>query len=165
MNRARRQAICLMNGSGHGHESFTLALFSWIHGSGRLIRQPGKNRYPHSQEFAMKQSLIRTTVFAAALLVGGTALPIATVSAQDSNQTVAGKTTDAWITTKVKSELATTKGIKSTDITVETNEGVVSLSGTVASAAQKTRVEKIAKKVKGVKSVAADGLTVGAASN
>lgn len=113
----------------------------------------------------MKQSLIRTTVFAAALLVGGTALPIATVSAQDSNQTVAGKTTDAWITTKVKSELATTKGIKSTDITVETNEGVVSLSGTVASAAQKTRVEKIAKKVKGVKSVAADGLTVGAASN
>lgn len=113
----------------------------------------------------MKQSLIRNTVFAAALIAGVAAMPIATVSAQDSNQTVPGKTNDAWITTKVKSELATTKGIKSTDITVETTEGVVSLSGTVASAAQKTKVEKIAKKVKGVKSVAADGLTVGAASN
>lgn len=118
----------------------------------------------------MTQSLIRKTVFAAALIAGVAALPIATVSAQDSmksdsNQTVPDKAADGWITTKVKSELASTKGIKSTDITVETNEGVVSLSGTVASAAQKTKVEKIAKKVKGVKSVAADGLTVGAASN
>ena len=112
----------------------------------------------------MKQSLIRNAVFAAALVAGVAALPIATVSAQDSNQTVPAKAADGWITTKVKSELASTKGIKSTDITVETTEGVVSLSGTVASAAQKTRVEKIAKKVKGVKSVAADGLTV-AASN
>jgi hyperosmotically inducible protein len=113
----------------------------------------------------MKQSLIRNTVFAAALIAGVAALPIATVSAQDSSsQTVPSKAADGWITTKVKSELASTKGIKSTDITVETNDGVVSLSGTVASAAQKTRVEKIAKKIKGVKSVAADGLTV-AASN
>jgi hyperosmotically inducible protein len=116
----------------------------------------------------MKQSLIRKTVFAAALIAGVAALPIAQVSAQDamksgSNQTVPDKAADGWITTKVKSELASTKGVKSTDITVETNDGVVTLSGTVDTAANKTKVEKIAKKVKGVKEVSASGLTVSAA--
>ncbi|QNK00315.1 BON domain-containing protein [Dyella telluris] len=77
-----------------------------------------------------------------------------------SNRTVAGKTDDTWITTKVKSELATTNGIKSNDITVSTTDGVVSLTGTAGSTKEKTKVEQIAKKVKGVKSVDASGLTV-----
>lgn len=41
-------------------------------------------------------------------------------------------TSDTWITTKVKSDLVTEKGIPGTDIKVETNKGVVSLSSTVA---------------------------------
>src|ERR1700754_3417079 len=114
----------------------------------------------------MNASLIRKTILSAALVAGGAALPIATVSAQDSmskdksNQTVPDKAADGWITTKVKSELASTKGIKSTDISLESNDGVVTLSGTTDSAASKTKAEKVAKKVKGVKSVSADGLTV-----
>jgi hyperosmotically inducible protein len=66
---------------------------------------------------------------------------------------------DTWITTKVKSNLVTEKGIPGTDIKVETNQGVVSLSSTVAvTDSQKKVAVGIAKKTKGVKGVAADGL-------
>src|SRR5450830_769803 len=66
---------------------------------------------------------------------------------------------DTWITTKVKSDLVTEKGIPGTDIKVETNKGVVSLSSSVAvTEAQKTTAVAIAKKIKGVKAVSADGL-------
>jgi hyperosmotically inducible protein len=83
-------------------------------------------------------------------------------SMQSSNQTVPGKVDDTWITTKVKSELASAKNVKSADISVTTTEGVVALSGTVASAKQKAHVVHIAKNVKGVKSVDGSGLTVSA---
>ena len=70
-----------------------------------------------------------------------------------------GATSDTWITTKVKADLVTEKGIPGTDIKVETNEGVVSLSSTAAvTDAQKTTAVNIAKKIKGVKAVSADGL-------
>lgn len=68
-------------------------------------------------------------------------------------------TSDTWITTKVKSDLVTEKGIPGTDIKVETNKGVVSLSSTVAiTEAQKATAVAITKKIKGVKAVSADGL-------
>ena len=70
-----------------------------------------------------------------------------------------GATSDTWITTKVKADLVTEKGIPGTDIKVETNKGVVSLSSTAAvTDAQKTTAVNIAKKIKGVKAVSADGL-------
>ncbi|MCK1793263.1 BON domain-containing protein [Pseudomonas violetae] len=68
-------------------------------------------------------------------------------------------TSDTWITTKVKADLVTEKGIPGTDIKVETNKGVVSLSSTVAvTDAQKEMAVAITKKIKGVKAVSADGL-------
>ncbi|MCU1720660.1 MULTISPECIES: BON domain-containing protein [unclassified Pseudomonas] len=68
-------------------------------------------------------------------------------------------TSDTWITTKVKADLVTEKGIPGTDIKVETNKGVVSLSSDVAvSSSQKDVAVAIAKKIKGVKAVSADGL-------
>jgi hyperosmotically inducible protein len=68
-------------------------------------------------------------------------------------------TSDTWITTKVKSDLLTEKGIPGSDIKVETNKGVVSLSSTVAvTESQKTTAVAITKKIKGVKAVSADGL-------
>ncbi|WPN58914.1 BON domain-containing protein [Pseudomonas sp. P9_31] len=68
-------------------------------------------------------------------------------------------TSDTWITTKVKADLVTEKGIPGTDIKVETNKGVVSLSSTVTvTDAQKATAVAIAKKIKGVKAVSADGL-------
>ncbi|MBK5005979.1 BON domain-containing protein [Pseudomonas sp. S60] len=68
-------------------------------------------------------------------------------------------TSDTWITTKVKSDLLTEKGIPGSDIKVETNKGVVSLSSDVAiTEAQKTTAVTLTKKIKGVKAVSADGL-------
>jgi len=68
-------------------------------------------------------------------------------------------TSDTWITTKVKSDLLTEKGIPGSDIKVETNKGVVSLSSTTAiTESQKKMAIDITKKIKGVKAVSADGL-------
>jgi len=68
-------------------------------------------------------------------------------------------TSDTWITTKVKSDLLTEKGIPGSDIKVETNKGVVSLSSTTAvTESQKEMAIAITKKIKGVTAVSADGL-------
>ncbi|MGG5290174.1 BON domain-containing protein [Pseudomonas shirazensis] len=68
---------------------------------------------------------------------------------------------DAWITTKLKADLLTENGVPGTDIKVETNHGVVSLSSdTAITAAQKEAAVKMAKAIKGVKDVSAAGLKV-----
>ncbi len=73
----------------------------------------------------------------------------------DSSQPV----TDTWITTKVKADLLATENVSGLDIKVETVDGVVTLSGAVASKAQKDKAIAVAKQIKGVKSVEASGLT------
>jgi hyperosmotically inducible protein len=73
---------------------------------------------------------------------------------QDSNQPV----TDTWITTKVKSELATTKDVKSMDIDVKTVDGVVTLTGSQPNSTAVKDAVNAAKSVKGVKRVDATGL-------
>lgn len=87
-----------------------------------------------------------------------------TSATPSSNETVPGKVDDTWITTKVKSKLATAKGVKSSDISVSTTDGVVTLTGTATSTKEKNHVEHLAKQVKGVKSVDATGLAVTATS-
>jgi hyperosmotically inducible protein len=82
-----------------------------------------------------------------------------------SNETVPGKVDDTWITTKVKSEFATSKGVKAKDISVSTTDGKVTLTGTATTAKEKARAVHIAKQVKGVKSVDASGLTVDSSSS
>ena len=83
-------------------------------------------------------------------------------SMREDNQTVPGKINDAWITTKVKSEFASSSAVKATDINVDTTEGRVTLRGEVASAAGKSAAARIARSVKGVKSVDTGALTVNA---
>lgn len=121
----------------------------------------------------MSTRTIRTSMIVAGLMLAFAA-PISQVMAQDSsammqkssdNKTVPDKAADAWITTKVKSEFGTTKGIKATDISVTTNDGVVMLSGTVATKKEMAKAKRVAMHVKGVKSVDASGLTVGVAAN
>jgi hyperosmotically inducible protein len=63
---------------------------------------------------------------------------------------------DSAITAKVKSALLAEKGLKSTDISVETQNGVVQLSGFVVSSAQTDQAVDVAKHVKGVKDVKND---------
>ncbi len=64
-----------------------------------------------------------------------------------------GKVEDGWITTKVKTELAATPGVKAGDGHVDTAAGVVRLSGTVDSPQTAERAIQTALKVKGVGAV------------
>ncbi len=64
--------------------------------------------------------------------------------------------TDAAITTQVKAKLAANQGLSSFDIHVETNQGVVTLTGTVNMEAKRELAGRIAKDTKGVKSVVND---------
>lgn len=61
--------------------------------------------------------------------------------------------TDAWITTRVKSKFVGEDLLKDSDINVDTNNHVVTLRGTVMSAAGKMRAEAQARDVEGVHSV------------
>lgn len=118
--------------------------------------------------------VIRRSMIAAALTLAFAAVPLSqAVAAQSSeaaaqasdNQTVPDKAADAWITTKVKTELGTTKGVTATDINVTTNDGVVTLTGNVESSMEKNHAVRVARQIKGVKSVDASGLTVGPANH
>lgn len=63
---------------------------------------------------------------------------------------------DSAMTAKVKSALLAEKGLKSTDISVETQDGTVQLSGFVVSSAQIDQAVDITKHVNGVKDVKND---------
>jgi len=80
----------------------------------------------------------------------------ATTSASDES---AQPGTDGWITTKVKAQLMATKGISSTDISVTTTNGVVTLSGVLDSKAQVQKSVAVAKGIKGVQKVDSSTLT------
>jgi osmotically-inducible protein OsmY len=68
---------------------------------------------------------------------------------------------DGWITTKVKSSFVGVDALDGSDIDVDTNDHVVTLRGTVPSAAARAKAVSLAKQVDGVKSVK-DELTIGA---
>jgi hyperosmotically inducible periplasmic protein len=123
-------------------------------------------------------TMIRNSMLATGLALAFAAVPFGHAMAQSAtpmqtpdmqtmhkspeNRTVPDKAADAWITTKVKSEFGTTKGIKATNISVSTNDGVVTLTGKVSSEDEKQHAERVAQLVKGVKSVDSSGLTIGA---
>ncbi len=98
-----------------------------------------------------------------ALALGASGTAFATQAPADGNaadQKSEQPVSDTWITTKVKAELATTDGVKSSEISVETTNGVVTLIGVLES---KTAVEKAVaatRSIKGVTSVDSSGLKV-----
>ncbi|MFL6969423.1 BON domain-containing protein [Pseudomonas alvandae] len=114
----------------------------------------------------MKKFAITAAAATALTLTMASAFAETTQATQAPMMLAAGEVTEAkedvsdtWITTKVKADLVTEKGIPGSDIKVETNKGVVSLSSTtVLSDAQKDTAVAITKKIKGVKAVSAVGL-------
>lgn len=70
-----------------------------------------------------------------------------------SMKKVDGFMDDSTITAKVKSALLDNKAIQSSDISVKTSSGAVTLRGFVGSDVQRAQAEDIAKQVEGVKSV------------
>ena len=61
--------------------------------------------------------------------------------------------TDAGITTAVKTKMALDDTVKARDIDVDTIEGVVTLRGSVESAAQRERAVRLARDTEGVATV------------
>ncbi|MFC4821633.1 BON domain-containing protein [Dokdonella ginsengisoli] len=98
---------------------------------------------------------------AAALLVGAASFATAqTAAPADGNEPTKSDqpVTDTWITTKVKTELATTDGVKSMEVDVKTVDGVVTLTGVLATDVAVKKAVAAAESVKGVKRVDASGL-------
>ncbi|MBO9663897.1 MAG: BON domain-containing protein [Dokdonella sp.] len=116
-----------------------------------------------NQEIPMKRnnaslvSLSLATVFALGSASFATAQAAA---AHDGNEPTKSDqpVTDTWITTKVKTELATTDGVKSMEVDVKTIDGVVTLTGVLATDTAVKKAVAAAESVKGVKRVDASGL-------
>lgn len=92
-----------------------------------------------------------STFFIAVLMAA--ALGCASSSKQDS---AGAYIDDSWITTKVKAEILNEPTLKVNQISVETVNHVVQLSGVVDSAASRNKAVAIARSVKGVTSVKND---------
>lgn len=73
--------------------------------------------------------------------------------AKGSGRTIGSGVNDGWLWVKTRFDLAAADDLRDSTINVDVDNAVVTLSGTVASAAQKTRAEQVAKAVDGVKSV------------
>lgn len=71
---------------------------------------------------------------------------------------------DTWITTKVKADLLTTEDVSGLDISVETVNGVVHLSGDVPTKAEADRAISVAQGIEGVVRVDSSALKVAGAA-
>jgi len=97
----------------------------------------------------------------AAMLGFGMAINVTPARAQsnsDQSSSAGAAVTDTWITTKVKGELATTEGAQSTDISVTTVDGVVTLTGVLPTEIAVKKAVAAAQSIDGVKHVDASGL-------
>ncbi|HEY6454986.1 MAG TPA: BON domain-containing protein [Steroidobacteraceae bacterium] len=97
----------------------------------------------------MKHNAHLATVGVLACIVAGTSAAFAAGTDVGSNQPVS----DSYITTKIKAVLTKDRDTKAKNIHVKTTDGVVSLSGTARSEAEKDKAEQDARGIKGVTDV------------
>lgn len=105
---------------------------------------------------------IRSGLLAAGLVAAGLAVtacsdngPAGQISqgAKQMGQGISAAASDVAITTKVKTKMAADTGLNSFHIHVSTNNGVVTLTGTVDSTATRDMAGQVAEQVGGVKGV------------
>jgi len=112
----------------------------------------------------MNNPSLNRIVFGLALALGASgaafANPLLPADGNAADQKSEQPISDTWITTKVKADLATTDGVKSTEISVETTNGVVTLIGVLGSDTAVEKAIAVTKAIKGVKSVDSSGLKV-----
>ena len=106
---------------------------------------------------------ITTTVMSLTLAGGAFADSRAAVeptllAASNTMEKAGEAVSDTWITSKVKSTFLADENLRGLDIQVETNQGVVALSGTVASSVERDMAIAKAQQIKGVTAVSAEGL-------
>ena len=73
--------------------------------------------------------------------------------AKESGRKVGTGANDTWLWIKTRFDLAAADDLRDSTINVDVDNDIVTLTGTVASAAQKAKAEAVAKAVEGVKSV------------
>jgi osmotically-inducible protein OsmY len=73
--------------------------------------------------------------------------------AKGQGRTIGTGVNDGWLWVKTRFDLAAADDLRDSTINVDVDKAVVTLTGTVASAAQKTKAEQVAKAVEGVTSV------------
>ncbi len=73
--------------------------------------------------------------------------------AKNAGSTIGSGLEDGWIHLKVRAALAAVDDLRDSTINVDVDNNVVTLRGSVANAAQKTKAAEEAKKIDGVKSV------------
>jgi hyperosmotically inducible periplasmic protein len=103
---------------------------------------------------------VATLAFCATLSLGAVGMSSVAIAADDMPAKSDQPVTDTWITTKVKTELATTDGVKSTKISVTTKDGIVALVGVLMSKDAVDKAIAATESVKGVKRVDSSGLKV-----
>lgn len=94
------------------------------------------------------------------LLLGVGALLLTTTVACTGNQTAGETIDDAVITSKIEAKMAADPEVSAFKVDVDTNDGMVRLSGTVDDRRAKEEAEDLAKNTRGVKRVRND-ITVG----
>ena len=93
-------------------------------------------------------------IMAISAIIGASTLAgAAAPDSTDSSATVGAAISDAAITTKVKTKFATDDRLKHSDISVTTNNGVVTLTGSASSSTAREAAETLASNVSGVRSV------------
>jgi osmotically-inducible protein OsmY len=85
----------------------------------------------------------------ASLVVGGFAIGTTSMAAE----TVGAKIDDASLVARIKADLLRSPQVDGLDVNVDAKNGVITLSGTAATEAEKVRAEQIAKTANGVKGV------------
>ena len=74
-------------------------------------------------------------------------------TATKAGTSATGEVTDSWLTLKTKLALFADERVSSTDVSVKTAKGVITLHGKVASAEEQKAAEEIALKIEGQKQV------------
>jgi hyperosmotically inducible periplasmic protein len=73
--------------------------------------------------------------------------------AKESGRTIGTGLNDGWLWVKTRFELAAADDLRDSTINVDVDKEVVTLTGTVATQAQRAKAEQVAKSIEGVKSV------------
>lgn len=97
----------------------------------------------------MKTQFLAATIMAASMLIIP-GLPVQAADRDAPDQSMGEKIDDATITSKVKMELMGNRATSAMRTEVDTNNGVVTLTGTAKNRAEKELATEVAKKVKGV---------------
>jgi hyperosmotically inducible protein len=114
-----------------------------------------------SKELVARMALNTNGVIAVSnQLVVTPAKPSITDQAKSTTVEAGRELSDSWITTKVKLTLLYSSNVSGADVVVNTQTGVVTLTGKVASAAERALAVELAANVRGVKNVNAQGLAI-----